>query len=105
MSAYPGLFYPGQVYPGQIGASGPAQFEPPTIRRRMDTRDRLFSRMSLDEGLTVLKSPLGSYTTVTNPTPEQIDAAEICYLGGHVYEVDADEAESLTAAGYTVTYP
>ena len=101
-AAYPGVAYPGETYPGYAPS---AMFEPPTERQRMDTSDRLFSRMSLNVGLTVLKSPLGTYTQVRIPSPEQIDAAEICYFGGHVYEVDDAEAAALTAAGYTVTYP
>ena len=68
----------------------------PTDRLRGFVLGRLTFDPTLDESA-------GGFSI--NPTPEQIDAAEICYLGGHVYEVDADEAESLTAAGYTVTYP
>lgn len=101
-SAYPGIAYPGQTYPGYAPR---AIFSPPTVLRRYDTTHRLFSRKSLPTGLTVLKSPLGSYTQLEHPTPEQIDAATVCYLGGHVYEVDDVEAAALTAAGYTVTYP
>lgn len=95
----------GQAIVGQtvVGHVGGSLFTPPTVLRRMDTRDRLFSRMSLPVGLTVLKSPLGAYTTVENPSPDQIDAAAVTYLGGHVYPVSDAEAASLTAAGYEVT--
>lgn len=79
-------------------------FEPPTaLRPYPGVRDRLFCRMKLAVGLTVLKSESGGYVTVEHPTNEQIDAAAIAYLGGHVYEVSDDEADSLTAAGYEVT--
>lgn len=95
----------GQAIVGQtvVGRVGGSFFTPPTIRRRMDTRDPLFSRMSLPVGITVLKSPLGSYTQLENPSPEQIDAAAVVYLGGYVYRVSDAEAASLTAAGYEVT--
>ena len=95
----------GQAIVGQtvVGRVGGTFFTPPTIRRRMDTQDRLFSRMSLPVGITVLKSPLGSYTQLENPSPEQIDAAAVVYLGGYVYRVSDAEAASLTAAGYEVT--
>ena len=50
-------------------------------------------------GRTVIKAN-GTYTTVDYPTQDQLDAADIVYLGGHVYTVDADEAAELIAAGY-----
>ena len=46
----------------------------------------------------------GVYTTVDNPTQDQIDAAGAegvgHFLGGHVYAVSAAVATALTAAGY-----
>jgi hypothetical protein len=53
--------------------------------------------------VTVLKQPSGAYVQVEFPSPEQINAAAVTYLGGHVYEVDETEAASLLAAGYEVT--
>lgn len=93
----------GQTIVGRVGSGN--FFTPPTVSRRMPTNDRLFSRMSLPVGITVLKSPLGSYTQRENPTPEEIDAAAVAYLGGYVYPVSEAEAASLTAAGYEVTTP
>lgn len=80
-------------------------FTPPTVLRPYggSEGDRLFCRMKLPVGLSVLKSDAGAYVTVENPSPEQIDAAVIAYLGGHDYEVSAQEADALTAAGYEVT--
>ena len=80
-------------------------FAPPTVLRSYPGAygDRLFCRMKLPVGLTVLKSESGGYTALENPTNEQIDAAAIAYIGGHVYDVSAEEADSLTAAGYEVT--
>lgn len=80
-------------------------FTPPTVQRVPESArgDRLWCRYSIPVGLTVLKSASGGYSTVEHPSTEQIDAAAITYLGGHVYEISAEEAASLTAAGYEVT--
>ena len=43
------------------------------------------------------------YITVDGPTVDQVNAATIAYLGGHIYYVDDTEAAALTAAGFTVT--
>lgn len=50
-------------------------------------------------GKSVLKID-GTYTTVVNPTVDQINAATEVYLGGHVYEVSDAVATALAAAGY-----
>lgn len=55
-------------------------------------------------GTTVLK--VGTSYTTYQPyevTVDQVNAATIAYLGGHVYTVDTAEASALIAAGYTVT--
>jgi hypothetical protein len=79
-------------------------FTPPTVNRRnVSPADRLFSRLNTPTGVTVLKQPSGAYVQVEFPSPEQINAAAVTYLGGHVYEVDEAEAASLLAAGYEVT--
>lgn len=80
-------------------------FTPPTVpRRNASPADRLFSRLSIPTGMTVLKQPSGAYVQVEFPTPEQINEAAVAYLGGHVYPVDDTEAAALLAAGYEVTY-
>jgi hypothetical protein len=53
-------------------------------------------------GITVLKTN-GAYTQVETPMQSQISAADVAYLGGHTYEVTADEASALQAAGYDIT--
>lgn len=97
-AAYPGLAIPGATYPGQTTSK---VFRPPTVRRPMDTTDPLFRRLKINVGLSVLKTA-GFYTTVESPSPEDIAAADIAYLGGRVYPISPDEAAALTAAGYTV---
>lgn len=52
-------------------------------------------------GRTVLKED-GVYRTVDTPTISEVNAADIAYLGGHVYQVSDEEADSLRAAGYDV---
>jgi hypothetical protein len=96
--AVPDAAIPGDVYPGHVFR----RFHPPTRRRRMNDRDPLFGRMFINEGITVLKNPDGSYVTVASPSPEQVADAAAVYTGGHVYEVSLVEADALTAAGYEV---
>lgn len=43
-----------------------------------------------------------TYTEQTYVYSDDIDAADIFYQGGHVYEVSEAEAADLIAAGYTV---
>ena len=96
--AVPTSAIPGDVYPGQVIRL----FNPPRRKRRLDDRDRLFSRMSFSEGLTVLKQSDGSFVTVEVPTNEQLAAAAAVYAGGHIHQVSLEEADALTAAGYEV---
>jgi hypothetical protein len=53
-------------------------------------------------GRSVLKNA-GIYTVLDMPTTDQVNSADIAYLGGHIYEVTVDEANALIAAGFTVT--
>jgi hypothetical protein len=47
-------------------------------------------------GITVYKLHDGSYTEMRPPE----DTVAITYVGGHIYPISANEAESLRAAGY-----
>ncbi len=61
----------------------------------------LASRYAAPRSFSVLK--VGStYQTIQGPTTDQVDAADIYYAGGHIYEVDETEAAALVAAGYDV---
>lgn len=77
-------------------------FRTPTILEEMDGEYHpLFSRIKIQKGITVLKH--GSvYTEIRYPSSEEWVAADIAYLGGIDYEVDATEKAALEAAGYTV---
>lgn len=74
---------------------------PPIDHRRSGPEYWLFRHYKARAcGRSVLKAADGTYSTVDTPTQDQIDASAVAYLGGHVYEVSADEAAALTAAGY-----
>lgn len=51
-------------------------------------------------GRSVLKNA-GVYTTLDVPTSDQVDAADIAYIGGHIYEITDEEYNALIAAGYS----
>lgn len=76
-------------------------FTTPTISEGPAGEGRLFSRFRLVRGITVLKND-GVYTEVRYPSSEEVQAADIAYIGGYRYEVSALEKADLEAAGYTV---
>jgi hypothetical protein len=77
-------------------------FRTPTILEEMEGEYHpLFSRIKIEKGITVLKND-GVYTEIRYPSSEEWVAADIAYLGGIDYEVDATEKAALEAAGYTV---
>jgi hypothetical protein len=63
------------------------------------SRHHLFDRAPYRYGMSLLKTA-GVYRQVDGPADEDITAADITYLGGHVYPVTTAEAADLTAAGY-----
>ncbi|MFF6988355.1 hypothetical protein [Streptomyces sp. NPDC010273] len=66
--------------------------------------DRLFLRVKLARGITILEGPPGSYRAVRFPTQDEIAAsAPGMYMGGHEYVVDDATKAALTAAGVGVT--
>ena len=78
------------------------RFTTPTILEEMESDGHpLFSRIKIPKGITVLKDG-GVYTQVRYPSAEEVAAADIAYIGGYSYEVDATEKAALEAAGYTV---
>lgn len=78
-------------------------FTTPTILEELEGEYHpLFSRIKIPKGITVLKTG-AVYTEVRYPSSEEVDAADVAYIGGYSYEVDATEKAALEAAGYTVT--
>lgn len=66
--------------------------------------DRLFLRVKLARGITILEGPPGTYRAVRFPTQDEIAAsAPGMYMGGHEYTVDDATKAALTAAGVGVT--
>ena len=77
------------------------RFTTPTVSEGPAGEGRLFSRFRLVRGITVLKID-GSYYETRFPSSEEIADADVAYIGGYSYEVDAAEKADLEAAGYTV---
>lgn len=78
------------------------KFTTPTILEEMEGEYHpLFSRIKIPKGITVLKID-GEYFEVRYPSSEEVQEADIAYIGGYSYEVTADEKASLEAAGYEV---
>lgn len=53
-------------------------------------------------GVSVLKNG-STYTQHRYPSTDDIEAADITYMGGRCYVVSTGEADNLQAAGYTTT--
>ena len=78
------------------------QFTTPTILEEIEGEYHpLFSRIKIPKGITVLKID-GDYYEVRYPSHEEVEDADVAYIGGYSYEVDATEKTALEAAGYTV---
>ena len=77
------------------------KFTTPTISEGPAGEGRLFERFRLVRGITVLKVD-GIYYEMRYPSSEEVEAAEVAYIGGYSYPVDEAEKASLEAAGYTV---
>lgn len=78
------------------------KFTTPTMLEELPSDGHpLFSRIKVPHGITVLKID-GEYYEVRYPSSEEVDEADVAYIGGYSYEVDAAEKADLEAAGYTV---
>ncbi len=77
------------------------RFTTPTISEGPAGEGALFGRYRLVRGITVLKID-GEYFQVRFPSSEEVEDADIAYIGGYSYEVSASEKADLEAAGYTV---
>jgi len=85
-----------------IGGTMAYKFTTPTVLEEFDGEYHpLFSRIKIPKGITVLKID-GEYYEVRYPSAEEVADADIAYIGGYSYEVDASEKADLEAAGYTV---
>ena len=71
----------------------------PTYDENMLTTSRLFSRYKLTRGTTLLVSGT-TVTQATYPYQEDLASFDFVYLGGHEYDLDANQVTILTNAGY-----
>ena len=65
--------------------------------------NRLFLRVKIARGITVLGHGGGSYTAVRYPTQDELAAAATAYQGGHEYTVNDATKAALIAGGVGVT--
>ena len=77
------------------------RFTTPTVSEGPAGEGRLFGRYRLVRGVTVLKID-GEYFETRFPSSEEVEAADIAYIGGYSYEVSPGEKADLEAAGYDV---
>lgn len=77
----------------------PYSFSPPTYKQKIGAGS-LWGKVSIYTGRSVLKFGT-SYRLVTDPSAEDLTAADAVYLGGRRYTISDDEAAALTAAGYS----
>ena len=78
------------------------QFTTPYVDEGPLGGGRLFYRMKLTRGISVLKID-GEYYEVRTPSQDEIALASIFYQGGMVHSVSDEEAADLIAAGYDPT--
>lgn len=81
------------VFRTPVTNEGPASWE-----------DRLFVRLKLARGISILEGPPGTFRQARFPTQDEITASQPhFFMGGHEYEVDDTTKAVLIAAGVGVT--
>ena len=75
------------------------RFITPSVEEAPAGTDRLFFRYRISRGISVLKYGT-SYIQKRWPTQNEVDDADVAYIGGHEYDISLEEADSLVAAGY-----
>jgi len=80
-------------------------FSPPTVEEGPASwENRLFLRVKLTRGVSILEGPPGVFRAARFPTQDEIAASQPhMFMGGHIYEVDADTRAALIAANIGVT--
>jgi hypothetical protein len=78
------------------------KFVPPSSIENPMGYGRLLMRYLTPQGITVIKSG-STYFETRYPTTDELESADIVYVGGYVHIVSDEEAASLEAAGYEVT--
>lgn len=75
-------------------------FNPPTVDEGPLGPDRLSQFYTLPRGISVLKEN-GRFYQTRYPSTDQINRAEVTYLGGYVHKITDEAAAELAAAGYS----
>ena len=85
----------------EVGSWRTTSYYPPTVEEGPAGYNVLHYRYKLKRGVTVIKEN-GVYRETRFPFVDELNDADLYYLGGHEYEVDATEKAALEAAGYEV---
>lgn len=75
------------------------EFTPPVVYEYFESRHPLFRRMRKPVGVTILRTG-NSIRQVREPESAELEAADLVFLGGHIYRVDGYTASLLAEAGY-----
>lgn len=74
-------------------------FTPPTVDEGPAGGGPLFSRYGMPRGISLLVT--GTMVVEQRfPTVDQIAAADVAYIGGHIYQITDAAAQILIDAGY-----
>lgn len=78
-------------------------FRPPTVELSpADPQgERLWLYFRMNVGITILKHSDGSFTQHQFVSQDDMREAAACYLGGHEYDLELDDAIALWNAGFT----
>lgn len=77
-------------------------FVPPVVDQGPMGGGWLFWRYTRKQGITVYRID-GQWYEEQYPWQDDLDSADLVYLGGHEYYVTESEKNALEAAGYTVS--
>ena len=77
----------------------PYIFKTPVVEEGPIGSHRLWQFYRLERGITVFRID-GNYYETQSVSQEEMDMADVVYLGGHEYEVSDEEADNLIDAGY-----
>jgi len=76
-------------------------FVPPVENEGPMGGNHLFARYTRKQGVTVYRLD-GEFYEDRFPAQDDLDLADLVYLGGHEYVVNATEKAALESVGYTV---
>lgn len=76
-------------------------FVPPVVEQGPMGGNWLFARYTRKQGISVYRID-GQWYEEQYPWQDDLDAADVYYLGGHEYPVTETEKDDLEAAGYEV---